>query len=98
MPTHSSAIRRGLVDLAKRSTSRTLMQEVTEALPDIEKALAAGASYAQVCETFNANGVPLTVMALRTYLYRLRKAATDQAPATAAAKVARKTASRSTKR
>lgn len=75
MATHTAAIRRDLADLAKRSNPRRLIDEVAEALPDIEKALAAGASYAEICETFVANGVPLTVVSLSTYLYRLRKAA-----------------------
>jgi len=75
MPSSTTVIRRGLAELAKHSSARTLMDEVTDALPDIESAIARGVSYAQICQTFNDSGVPLNVMALRQYLYRLRKAA-----------------------
>lgn len=50
------------------------MSEVATALPEIEQALAAGASYSEICETFNAHGVAITEPVLRTYLYRLRRA------------------------
>ncbi len=103
MPSTTSAIRRGLAELAKHSSARTLMDEVVDALPDIEKAIASGVTYAQICETFNANGVPLNVMALRQYLYRLRKAGKSSPAATApakkaAAKAAAKSPTRSAKR
>lgn len=91
MSSTTSAIRRGLAELAKHSSARTLMDEVVDALPDIEKAIASGVSYAQICETFNANGVPLNVMALRQYLYRLRKsAAAAKSPAANDKKPAKK--------
>lgn len=101
MPSHTKAISRDLAALAKHSSSRTLMDEVVDALPDIEKAIASGVSYAQICETFNANGVPLNVMALRQYLYRLRKAARPTAPkppAKRTSKPAPKSPARSAKR
>lgn len=94
MPTHVNAIRKGLVELAKRSTARTLMQEVRDAFPEIEKALAAGASHAEICQTFEQNGVHLTKISLNTYLHRLRK---ERAEAAAPKALARKTNSRGTR-
>jgi hypothetical protein len=79
MATPTSAIRKELAELAK-SASAPVMDEVRKALPEIERALAAGATYAQVCETFARNGVALPVSTLRTYLYRLRQAAAAPAP------------------
>lgn len=87
MPTQTSSIKRGLAELAKQSSARTLIDEVADALPEIEQAIAAGASYAQICKTFNDNGVPLNVTALRTYLYRLRKAAAAKAQPKRAPKI-----------
>lgn len=79
MPSRIDAIRKDLGALAERSNRRKLIDEVADALPEIEQAIAAGATYAQICEAFQANGVDLSLTSLRTYLYRLRKAAAAKA-------------------
>lgn len=89
MPSKVSAIRKDLAELAKRS-NRRLIDEVRDALPEIEQAVAAGASHADICATFALHGVKLSESSLTTYLYRLRRA--NESPS--AASPARKTSPR----
>ncbi|CAD2265247.1 hypothetical protein X12_004520 (plasmid) [Xanthomonas arboricola] len=63
-----------LLELASRKDGRRPKRaQLRQLLPEIEAALAAGAGYAEIVETLNAQGIEMTVSAFRTALFHIRK-------------------------
>ncbi|MDF0504632.1 ROK family transcriptional regulator [Burkholderia cenocepacia] len=60
--------------------TRTKAAKLRVMIPQIEQRLAEGVRISDIVEALNANGLPITIATLKSYLYRHRKSQREQLP------------------